>query len=144
RYPDDTADRRPRTRGDGPRRRRPTGSGGRPSAPHTRGWSLVRHLRDVLVRVGPAHAGMVLDTCPLSTWCTSRPRACGDGPEINHGEIGEDGSAPRMRGWSQCMSWGQRVSPVGPAHAGMVRPPTATTTSTASRPRACGDGPWAT
>src|SRR5690606_33810568 len=56
------------------RRRRPTGSGGRPSAPHTRGWSLVRHLRDVLVRVGPAHAGMVPPPASSRRGPDSRPR----------------------------------------------------------------------
>src|SRR5690606_348680 len=106
-----------------------------------RGWSdaddRVDHPRDV----GPARAGMVRDTKRGQSNAQRRPRACGDGPEINHGEIGEDGSAPRMRGWSQCMSWGQRVSPVGPAHAGMVLLLVTGSVAYAGRPRACGDGP---
>ncbi|CNG21764.1 Uncharacterised protein [Mycobacterium tuberculosis] len=53
---------------------------------------------------------------------------------------GQQGSAPRTRGWFPLMRLPEPFHPVGPAHAGMVRSIRARGSGPLGRPRARGDG----
>ncbi len=134
--------RRPRACGDGPTSLRLWTWSAR-SAPRLRGWSGVLRFAWQGHPVGPAPAGMV--RCPRCTSGRSscRPRACGDGPRHHHSVAGEAASAPRLRGWSVEQPVEDLARSVGPAPAGMVPASPSRPSRRWSRPRACGDGPWA-
>ncbi len=110
-------------------------------SPRVRGWSRSGPAPAGRGRVVPARAGMV----PTNGWwragCRGGPRACGDGPP----RLSPLGPAhlwsPRVRGWS-LHRLGVDLGPgVVPARAGMVPTLRSTAPSSASGPRACGDGP---
>ena len=132
---------RPRTRGDGPSPRA-TLLRDRASAPHPRGWTLLRRLLRSCSSVGPAPAGLDLDHRSCGQDRRRRPRTRGDGLTAAPTTPASPRSAPHPRGWSASRAGcgeGCRVGPapggwslgrdrvhtdreVGPAPAGMVPP----------------------
>src|SRR5690606_16990991 len=92
--------RRPRARGDGPRRT---------------GWGVM------LMSVGPAHAGMDPRHPPAARAVRGRRRARGDGPKFAASQTSITSSAPRTRGWTRLPLAVGVADGVGPAHAGMDR-----------------------
>ena len=108
----------PRTRGDGPRKRRRENDLPRAS-PHTRGWTWDALWPAILSHGFPAHAGMD----PVSSRPTGRPtwlpRTRGDGPLTCIDGTSEARASPHTRGWTP--SDAVRSAPTNgfPAHAGM-------------------------
>ncbi len=111
--------RRPRARGDGPRRDL-VAMVCDLSAPHPRRWSVTIGLIPHAVEVGPAPAGMVPTVSLLGGRRFGRPRARGDGPWLEMEPRPSNWSAPRPRGSSPGGVALARDGPVGPAPAGMV------------------------
>src|SRR5579863_1150363 len=111
--------RRPRTRGGGPTERSKR-TLQMPSAPHTRGWSGAD--RRVIRPGGSApHTGGGPHITPNASACTA--------------------SAPYTRGWSDDGIVTPGLTPVGPAHAGVVRDRPMPGLLQMGRPRTRGDGP---
>ena len=132
--------RAPRARGDGPARYR----GGRrykKCSPRTRGWSPPLAVSLPIVRVLPAHAGMVPATKRSRLHLLSAPRARGDGPLAHPGRPRPLPCSPRTRGWSLPALRAEVRFPVLPAHAGMVPSLRSRRAHRPSAPRARGDGP---
>jgi hypothetical protein len=69
------------------------------------------------------------------------PRARGDGPSTGAGRGRRWRCSPRTRGWSPGQNGQPRLSPVLPAHAGMVPSLRCSLSSFWRAPRARGDGP---
>ncbi len=113
------------------------------SAPRTRGWFWTRCSRSSTASVGPAHAGMVRRSALRHDPRCSRPRARGDGS--TPGDVAEyvRTSAPRTRGWFRVDRALHGCHEVGPAHAGMVPLQLPAQRRGPRRPRARGDGSWA-
>ena len=90
----------PRTRGDGPAS--VCGSrGGYRASPHTRGWTHVVPLAD-LVRVGfPAHAGMDPAAPRSHPFRAGLPRTRGDGPCTARRSRRAPRASPHTRGWTR-------------------------------------------
>ena len=130
----------PRTRGDGPGRRRNRRVDARAS-PHTRGWT-VKDSPSPLARTGfPAHAGM--DPGPTAYHGPRRglPRTRGDGPPST-AEAQTDGKAsPHTRGWTRGEQPMIACTRGFPAHAGMDPPRPGARAVPPRLPRTRGDGP---
>ena len=95
-----SAERVPRTRGDGPWIS-PKTLAWSSCSPHTRGWTVFCFHLSQLIAVFPAHAGM-------DRWETlkkSRAQTC----------------SPHTRGWTAALYDQIRLAAVFPAHAGMDR-----------------------
>ena len=130
----------PRARGDGPRAKR-TRLRATLCSPRTRGWSLSTGHPPFLVRVLPAHAGMVPGRDGAGAHDSRAPRARGDGPEAHHQHLIDRKCSPRTRGWSRQGPEGLRPVGVLPAHAGMVPSSAPRSRARPSASRARGDGP---
>ncbi len=110
-------------------------------SPRVRGWSRdvppLRAGRDVV----PARAGVV-PRRRRGRWCRScGPRACGGGPDRSGYTYFATAWSPRVRGWSRSLGRRDLVQVVVPARAGVVPPPSPSSTSSSCGPRACGGGP---
>ena len=108
----------PRTRGDGPvRRRRP--DVGRAASPHTRGWTYYRCVECRARRGFPAHAGM--DPEPGRRRRAPRwlPRTRGDGPVAGTRRTLTRSASPHTRGWTRSAAPVRLIRRGFPAHAGM-------------------------
>ncbi len=70
----------PRTRGDGPTPIMGVGTAGGAS-PHTRGWTVFRHVLALQAQGFPAHAGMDPSLATTTTGPGRLPRTRGDGPD---------------------------------------------------------------
>ncbi len=135
-----TAGSRPRTRGDGPRRR----AGGVPdrqSTPHPRGWSDRVRSNAASSDVDPAPAGMVRVRTGGACLEVGRPRTRGDGPAWEEYARSTGMSTPHPRGWSPRRRRGVADVDVDPAPAGMVPGPRGRGAASDGRPRTRGDGP---
>ncbi len=110
----------PRIRGDGPCARVPP-SQSRWVPPHTRGWTLVKPVRQA-GRVGaPAYAGMDPSRRTRS-WCGRRcPRIRGDGPATLTGLSDAERVPPHTRGWTRADARRRGHDRGAPAYAGMDR-----------------------
>ena len=130
----------PRTRGDGPKRKKLLKSP-KKVAPHTRGWAPIQRHRAKGCEGCPAHAGMGPDTHeprPAQGWL---PRTRGDGPCPSSITRGATAVAPHTRGWALATVTA-RISATGcPAHAGMGPSATDLPSGLARLPRTRGDGP---
>jgi hypothetical protein len=108
----------PRTRGDGPPRRRlPPCSWQAP--PHTRGWTLCANLRHAVRRGSPAHAGMDPWPARLQFARDRLPRTRGDGPRPKFIDGVTTEAPPHTRGWTSRRPPTSGQAPGSPAHAGM-------------------------
>jgi hypothetical protein len=114
----------------------------RSSSPRMRGWSVRARTALGDREVVPAHAGVVPAAAEYAPICTSRPRACGGGPEYVVVVAPVASSPPRMRGWSPVPGACGCGVAVVPAHAGVVRSGAPGHRPRSRRPRACGGGPW--
>ena len=130
----------PRTRGDGPRNRRPSTSLARVS-PHTRGWTATRRGLEVGRGGFPAHAGMD-PRAPARPRSDPRfPRTRGDGP-VNLGHVIDMvWVSPHTRGWTRIQRLAGRDDCGFPAHAGMDRFMARGPARRQWFPRTRGDGP---
>ncbi len=131
---------RPRTRGDAPPARWPWPPGWL-SAPHPRGCSPEAGHPARTPAVGPAPAGMLLPSGPVSYSSPCRPRTRGDAPGRRHRAAATQPSAPHPRGCSARPARAGGRSLVGPAPAGMLLAPGVPSPSPQSRPRTRGDAP---
>ncbi len=130
----------PRTRGDGPVSLRNKSFCGRLS-PHTRGWSDIEYVQNLLLSVVPAHAGMVRGREPLGSPPRGCPRTRGDGPLCGTGSQRSSKLSPHTRGWSGEPVDAARGDVVVPAHAGMVLFQALSRCTPTCCPRTRGDGP---
>ena len=109
--------------------------------PRERGWSRAHDRVLQGCEVSPARAGMVpvgkLGVAMLGRF----PRASGDGPAAATAAMAAIMFPPRERGWSHVFHPKRQVWLVSPARAGMVPRPSTEAHSSASFPRASGDGP---
>ena len=130
----------PRTRGDGPSRRRALWRGGEDS-PHTRGWTPQFRGAVVAVPGFPAHAGMDPRRRATREPSCRIPRTRGDGPIGGTLRLCLRGDSPHTRGWTR-NAWHRTGQGRGfPAHAGM-EPLDAHSHPVRGRiPRTRGDGP---
>ncbi len=130
----------PRARGDGP-----PGLYGplalSACSPRTRGWSPRPPRQPGLPALLPAHAGMVPPPRPAAPNPGPAPRARGDGPLHPGDEVSIAACSPRTRGWSRRDGSRPNVVDLLPAHAGMVPRCGRTGPTSATAPRARGDGP---
>ncbi len=110
------------------------------SAPRTRGWFRPQQPHRPGHQVGPAHAGMVPRSSSTSKPPDCRPRARGDGSQVDKDLFDLYLSAPRTRGWFAARRLDGGGRRVGPAHAGMVPVSPPSTRCPTRRPRARGDG----
>ena len=136
-----TTERFPRTRGDGPSRRRSRPMSAAVS-PHTRGWTP-HCLADKIAFTGfPAHAGM--DPSPrVASWgAVWFPRTRGDGPHLLDARLRRVGVSPHTRGWTRPAPGGSVLDPGFPAHAGMDPAGAGPPQPPGWFPRTRGDGPW--
>ncbi len=110
------------------------------SAPRQRGW----FGRGQAVRgpeaVGPAPAGVVRHGPGRRACGPRRPRASGGGSGCGCHRTLVPESAPRQRGWFRIEDRSTRLTPVGPAPAGVVPRRRARPLRRPSRPRASGGG----
>ena len=132
----------PRARGDGPWSTRCSRCASSCS-PRTRGWSQRWEMSPAVLRLLPAHAGMVPSSGSASTSATATPRARGDGPRELTAWMPGRTCSPRTRGWSQPARMPTVQTPLLPAHAGMVPARQARLPRPGPAPRARGDGPEA-
>ena len=132
----------PRTRGDGPGRRRP-GSAGRWDSPHARGWTFSKAMRTCRVGGFPARAGM--DPRPTIRPRVSRriPRTRGDGPSLAVGVPTSRSDSPHARGWTVGRRAAAPAAEGFPARAGMDLHAAAMGPLRGGIPRTRGDGPLA-
>ena len=108
----------PRTRGDGPRSRRPKTTK-RPASPHPRGWTGVQDIDEAAPFGFPAPAGMDLRRT-TSTGIRSRlPRTRGDGPPDGLSLWIINAASPHPRGWTQAAGRPREPQHGFPAPAGM-------------------------
>ncbi len=130
----------PRTRGDGPSRRR---RARKPSMapPHTRGWSLHGLSRSLPVEGSPAHAGMVPSRAAPRRAFGGLPRTRGDGPSAILLPRSHLMAPPHTRGWSPHPACQNRPGMGSPAHAGMVPSASSAFPPILRLPRTRGDGP---
>ena len=130
----------PRTRGDGPhRRRRHLGVDG--ASPHTRGWTRSGGGGVVPPAGFPAHAGM--DPRYVSAFSSPKwlPRTRGDGPEACNSRVLSIWASPHTRGWTPRLELAGLVVEGFPAHAGMDRARRRAAGGRGRLPRTRGDGP---
>ncbi len=149
----------PRTRGDGPRRRKNVlpclGCSPHPRGwsrlqvaatlavgplPHPRGWSprgaTTQNRRALL----PAPAGMVPTTATSSTGSSTAPRTRGDGPLRRGTRVVPSNCSPHPQGWSLVPPTQLPYGALLPAPAGMVPTKPPCRASTAPAPRTLRDG----
>jgi hypothetical protein len=131
--------RRPRLRGDGPRRSRH--SADRPEAPPpTRGWTCGRRISSPTTSGAPAYAGMDPDKVRIGRAGDRRPRLRGDGPfSIVRGYVFEE-APPPTRGWTLVHRREDDRIAGAPAYAGMDRASPISRPRSTGRPRLRGDG----
>ena len=130
----------PRTRGDGPpRRRRPPPR--RRASPHTRGWTLGMSVYITLQGGFPAHAGMDRRGRGRARDDRRLPRTRGDGPAYLPHAPARFLASPHTRGWTHQSRRGQRRTLGFPAHAGMDLWRRRCQRSRYRLPRTRGDGP---
>ncbi len=98
---------------------------GDPWSPRMRGWSRHGQHLHRLVRVVPAHAGVVPTAGPTTPGPFGGPRACGGGPDPCLLIVESKAWSPRMRGWSPHAMGVVGPVPVVPAHSGVIPGPTA-------------------
>ena len=130
----------PRARGDRPPPRRLRLRRKR-SAPRTRGSTRSGFYGQRVSVVCPAHAGIDLIQPGEVIDYTGLPRARGDRPGTALGFPDFVRSAPRTRGSTRSGVYGQRVSVVCPAHAGIDPTASSRRPRCCSLPRARGDRP---
>jgi len=130
----------PRARGDGPATKL-MAMGERPTAPRTRGWTLLLSSQEGCAYDCPAHAGMDPASCQRLVICFRLPRARGDGPASRRRPAGPGWTAPRTRGWTLDEFMSGDFSSDCPAHAGMDPVRKRGQTRGGGLPRARGDGP---
>ncbi|SIS12120.1 hypothetical protein SAMN05421833_12928 [Microbispora rosea] len=138
--PDHLSTRRPRARGDAPWQGGYVTAFGA-SAPRPRGCSARRVLVAAVADVGPAPAGMLPASRPISRCCVGRPRARGDAPRAIARNTPEEMSAPRRRGCSAVVTVLRGLVEVGPAPARTLPGCASSKSAGACRPRARGDAP---
>ena len=133
----------PRTRGDGPRRRR-SARATSSASPHTRGWTAAAAARKREARGFPAHAGM--DPGPRAEGGAARglPRTRGDGPAQALREVYGPSASPHTRGWTPRIARRHGPDRGFPAHAGMDPRHDRPRQHTYRLPRTRGDGPRGT
>ena len=133
----------PRARGDGP------AGGGHvrspvAASPRPRGWTRRVHVRRLESRGFPAPAGMDPSHRIRTRTREWLPRARGDGPEDEQGELQTLTASPRPRGWT-AVTRAKLAPEVGfPAPAGMDPPVRCPGRRRRRLPRARGDGPGRT
>ena len=130
----------PRARGDGPA----TATSRRPKSllpPRSRGWTHPALAVGVFDAASPALAGMDLSSVPSVVFSASFPRARGDGPMADGVALFHAKLPPRSRGWTLIEADQIPADTASPALAGMDPTRSRLPTSTASFPRARGDGP---
>ena len=131
---------RPRTRGGHPGNLVLI-STGTTSSPHTRGSSLQHGPARLAPVVVPAHAGVILNGRNIETSAGRRPRTRGGHPSATITTNAPEESSPHTRG----SSLDDLVRPAGhrvvPAHAGVIRMATSSSTRRPGRPRTRGGHP---
>ena len=130
----------PRTRGDGPVRRRSRGARVEAS-PHTRGWTGAPRRPTDPRRGFPAHAGMDPAPTRRSRTPSGLPRTRGDGPSLQAACDDSVRASPHTRGWTRAVWPHVEPAPGFPAHAGMDPSCTSRRSRCAWLPRTRGDGP---
>ena len=130
----------PRACGDGPLKSVQLSRHARCS-PRMRGWTAFAQCALRPTGVFPAHAGMDREGDVVNKREFGVPRACGDGPTLQHASLPLLSCSPRMRGWTGKCRPLAPIAGVFPAHAGMDRFDPNAVASSISVPRACGDGP---
>ena len=131
---------RPRPRGGGPMLMAES-SAHFSSSPPTRGWSLRWAAAQLICRVVPAHAGVVLVVAVTPSGTTGRPRPRGGGPARPPARSHSALSSPPTRGWSSGGRPETGRCRVVPAHAGVVPHGPCPSSTRPSRPRPRGGGP---
>ncbi|MDH6193198.1 hypothetical protein M2168_006316 [Streptomyces sp. CZ24] len=131
---------RPRTRGDAPGFSA-VGPVFQKSPRHPRGCSVEDPPEPRRYVVGPAPAGMLRPATPTPAARAGRPRARGDAPTVVARGMWAAQSAPRPRGCSAQALVELEGPEVGPAPAGMLRPPGGRGPAWCRRPRTRGDAP---
>ena len=134
---------RPRTRGGHPSTW-PMDSTPCPSSPHTRGSSQPGHGARRLLRVVPAHAGVIPTRTPRAPPRHGRPRTRGGHPGSRFGPVRSLRSSPHTRGSSLCVVRHRRLVGVVPAHAGVIPRRSPTRRLASCRPRTRGGHPAGT
>ena len=137
-----SAERLPRTRGDGPR-----SSARSPyrlaASPHTRGWTPLRDQAGGGVPGFPAHAGMDLGKDLAREPGRGLPRTRGDGPSSPAARFDTRRASPHTRGWTRAAPGSPAAHAGFPAHAGMDPAPCCGRGRRVRLPRTRGDGPVA-
>ncbi len=130
----------PRPRGDGPS---PVVVSFFPGtfSPPTRGWPATALPPPGFPLVFPAHAGMARRQLIILRGNVGFPRPRGDGPENEDMHAAARKFSPPTRGWPACAYLKINPALVFPAHAGMARSISSSSSSSRSFPRPRGDGP---
>ena len=111
------------------------------SSPRMRG-TLARPISGrQSVRIIPAHAGNSRSTASVSSSSTDHPRACGELAWSAVGQVGLDGSSPRMRGTPSVVGVASDGTRIIPAHAGNSLRSPGMRPHAPDHPRACGELP---
>ena len=131
---------RPRTRGGHPCQRLPRPCATQ-SSPHTRGSSATANRLLVDWGVVPAHAGVIPPRDVPRRCPRCRPRTRGGHPGGVHSVPVARVSSPHTRGSSGWLCLLLLLSPVVPAHAGVIRGPGTRPTPATCRPRTRGGHP---
>ena len=140
---ENSGNRFPRTRGDGPWLVMCAYYDGA-FPPHARGWTPMRFNTRTLGVVSPARAGMDRGRNGYLAAPRSFPRTRGDGPRLSS-KLGNNGRfPPHARGWTPVDHHHHDHRSVSPARAGMDPRIWETASSPRRFPRTRGDGPDAT
>ena len=136
-----SANRLPRTRGDGPLVF-PQPQLALQAPPHTRGWTRRCIETHVIAGGSPAHAGMDRTLSVDGAFATGLPRTRGDGPPVGLDASSPSEAPPHTRGWT--LDDGTEITYRfgSPAHAGMDPCEIVSDPSAAWLPRTRGDGPF--
>src|SRR5690606_27095216 len=130
----------PRTRGDGPARRR-YWRRSKGSPPHARGWTVRVHHTHSSYELSPARAGRDRTPCTGNRPLDALPRTRGDGPCEAMNWRASHSSPPHARGWTSKRLSIRKRDRLSPARAGMDLKTLIDPETGQALPRTRGDGP---
>ena len=108
------------------------------SSPRMRGSQCWYRQQREGLGIIPAHAGLTLRLCAVTTLLRDHPRACGAHGDLNCGSNAGLGSSPRMRGSQFYTARDIKLQGIIPAHAGLTAPLQRSQAPCRDHPRACG------